>query len=1216
MRLTKLEVQGFKAFADHLEFRFERGVTAIVGPNGSGKSNVSDAVRWVLGEQRARTMRGAKMEDVIFHGSSARKAVNMAEVSLHFDNDSGELPVPFREVVITRRLLRTGESEYLLNRAPCRLRDIQDLLRGTGLGADSGVVIEAKMIDALLSDRPDERRELFEEAAGVGLYRDRRRSAERRLEETTVDLARLDDLIAEVQSQVRSLARQRRRAERHAELTARRFQVELSLATHEMAAWADELEALEARLGTVREALPGAEGAIGEAEQERERHHAGRATAEAQRVELARLAAEQTGRAQRRERELAVAEERQRSTEQRRQRAEEERRENAAFEQRLREERDQAATDRSTLVAEVAEAGEALEERLQAEQVAREAVQRARGAVEQLERAVREQRDQARRVELDREGASRERGETAQRLAALEQERQRLADTAASIARELEQGREQVALARAEEEEARQGLEGARLAAVAARTADAEARAALAAAVERRTALEGRVNALASLERERVGLAPSAAKLLKERERFGEGAVLGPLTDFVSADGDAARLVERYLGATMHAIVVRDAAAAEAVRRWHAGTQPGPLLLLPLDVVAALESEEGALGSRVVASGVAARWVQALLGRVRAVDNGEAFVDDRGAVFLPGSASGPGPLQRRAELTRLEADLAAADAHREGAAATAADARVALQEAERAQQGAAEGAARAQQEARRAAEALQDGERRRERVERELRQSTELAERLVARVAELAGRIEALGVQGEALLVRAGEQEAAIAEAREALAVAERELEQAREARATWQVTQAQAQARLSVATDRERRLQQEDTTAAARREALARELAMLSEADLALVQQLDGWRTELAAEQLAAADAQARLEEAEAAVAAATVALDAAERRLDEARRLAHGLGDQLHQAELRHAELAGRREAIRLRLETEWRRPLEELFAGFEPLEVEAEALRTEAQGLREALDDLGPVNPLAIEEHEEEQRRLEFLTGQRNDLVAAKQSLHQAIREIDGTARELFLATFVQVRENFRQIFLRMFGGGECDLRLENPDAPLDCDIEVHASPRGKRTQRIHLLSSGERALVALSLLFGIFLTKPSPFCLMDEVDAPLDDQNIGRFVKMLNDFKARTQFIVITHNPRTTSEAADAVYGVTMQEPGVSSIVSVRLRGGATLDEGGDAAASAPASPGDAPGDEPGDEAEVETGVESGDVLGAPAAGDGGGTDDAGSAPASG
>ena len=215
----------------------------------------------------------------------------------------------------------------------------------------------------------------------------------------------------------------------------------------------------------------------------------------------------------------------------------------------------------------------------------------------------------------------------------------------------------------------------------------------------------------------------------------------------------------------------------------------------------------------------------------------------------------------------------------------------------------------------------------------------------------------------------------------------------------------------------------------------------------------------------------------------------------------------------------------------------------------------LRTEADALRQQLDQLGPVNPLAIEEHEEEVRRLDFLTGQRADLADAKLALQQAIREIDTTARELFLTTFTQVRENFRQIFMTLFGGGECDLRLENPEAPLDCDIEIHASPRGKRTQRIHLLSSGERALVALSLLFGIFLTKPSPFCLLDEVDAPLDDQNIGRFVRMLTQFKSRTQFIVITHNPRTTTEAADAVYGVTMQDLGVSSVVSVRMRGAA-------------------------------------------------------------
>lgn len=261
----------------------------------------------------------------------------------------------------------------------------------------------------------------------------------------------------------------------------------------------------------------------------------------------------------------------------------------------------------------------------------------------------------------------------------------------------------------------------------------------------------------------------------------------------------------------------------------------------------------------------------------------------------------------------------------------------------------------------------------------------------------------------------------------------------------------------------------------------------------------------------------------------------------------------DELHRAEMRFTELSGRRTAIRERLEAEWRRPLDEMLSGLPPVDMEDAALREETEMLRQQLEALGPVNVLAIEEHEETAKRLDFLTTQRADLADAKQALQQAIREIDATARDLFLATFTQVRENFRQIFLSLFGGGECDLRLENPEAPLDCDIEIHASPRGKRTQRIHLLSSGERALVALSLLFGIFLTKPSPFCLLDEVDAPLDDANVGRFVRMLNQFKTRTQFIVITHNPRTTTEAADAVYGVTMQEPGVSSIVSVRMRG---------------------------------------------------------------
>ena len=274
------------------------------------------------------------------------------------------------------------------------------------------------------------------------------------------------------------------------------------------------------------------------------------------------------------------------------------------------------------------------------------------------------------------------------------------------------------------------------------------------------------------------------------------------------------------------------------------------------------------------------------------------------------------------------------------------------------------------------------------------------------------------------------------------------------------------------------------------------------------------------------------------------------------EHRRRLAATSDELHHAELRFTELSGRRTAIRERLETEWKRPLEEMIAEVPPVDLDDEALRAEAAELRRQLEQLGPVNALAIEEHDETLKRHDFLVAQRADLFDARASLLQAIKEIDATARELFLATFEQVRVNFREIFMSLFGGGECDLRLENPDTPLDCDIEIHASPRGKKTQRIHLLSSGERALVALSLLFGIFLTKPSPFCLLDEVDAPLDDANVGRFVRMLNQFKSRTQFIVITHNPRTTTEAGDAVYGVTMQEPGVSSLVSVRMRGAST------------------------------------------------------------
>jgi chromosome segregation protein len=1155
VRLTKLELHGFKSFADPTEMLFDDGVTAVVGPNGCGKSNVSDAVRWVLGEQRPRLLRGAKMDEVIFQGSSARKAVNLAEVSLHFSNDDGGLPVPFQEVVITRRLSRAGESEYFLNRAPCRLRDIHDLVRGTGLGADSGVVIESRMIDALLSDRPDDRRELFEEAAGVGLYRDRRRSTERSLEQTTADLSRIDDLVNEVTSQVRSLARQRKRAERHGEITTRRFAVELTLASREMAAWRDELGRLETLLAERRARAPGSQQQVTDAERARDAAHAARAAAEARRHERDKLVNDAREASLTLQGEIAVAEERQRNALARRTRAEQERSEGAALGERVVAEWASAREEEERTEGALGEAITALQRQVGAEEESRGAVATRRDAVERAEKQVRELRDRLRRLELEREGAERELADVAQRSHTLAAEHEQLAAQQRLAERDLAVADERLAVANAAAAAADAALTAAQASTSDCRDKDAAARSETRRVEEEHAGMHGKLSALEGLERERVGLAPAAARLLRDREQFGDGAVLGPLSDFIGADAGTALLVERFLGPSVHAVVVRDRGAADAIRRWHAQTNPGPLLLLPLDAkgAPAQNGESGALAALVQTDGPVRAWVSALLGQVHAEDSGSAFVDARGAVWLPGTQAGAGPLRRRAELSELRTAFETMDATRAATAAALHGAHANLERAEASASAAADVANRAHRDGQHTAQARAECERKHLRATRELADAVALSDRLGGRRDELAARVtEGITTQereGAAL----AEADRAAAEARAALTEADRRQDAAREARAAAQVTHAQAQARREVAGERRERLERERSSAELRLDALRRELAALSEDDASLERQMDAWKAELTSRQHTLAATEASQAVAEAGVRAADQALADAEHALDRARHEATALSDELHHAELRHTELSGRRTAIRERLETEWRRPIDELFANYTPVEAADDALRSEAEQLRESIEALGPVNPLAIEEHQEETKRLEFLQSQRGDLASAQSSLQQAIREIDVTARDLFLKTFEEVRSHFRHIFNTLFGGGDCDLRLENEAAPLDCDIEIHASPRGKKTQRIHLLSSGERALVALSLLFGIFLTKPSPFCLLDEVDAPLDDANVGRFVKMLNQFKVHTQFIVITHNPRTTTEAADTVYGVTMQEPGVSSLVSVRMRG---------------------------------------------------------------
>ncbi|HET9293935.1 MAG TPA: chromosome segregation protein SMC [Gemmatimonadales bacterium] len=1151
MKLARLELSGFKSFADTVTLTFEEGVTAIVGPNGCGKSNVSDAVRWVLGEQSARLLRGGKMEDVIFQGAATRRPVNVTEVSLFLDNSDGTLPIAYQEVQITRRLSRSGNSDYLLNRAPVRLRDIQDLLRGTGLGGDAGVVIEAKMIDLMLSDRAEERRSLFEEAAGIGLYRDRKHSTERRLEETALDLQRVEDLIAEVQSQIRSLARQRGRAERHAKLMEEKFSVQVTLARRYLDRLAAEVREKEARHAALSEALPQQREDLAASEQAREETARSRGTSEAQRTDIARRLGQVQVELGRLEGDLNVAAERLANASARKVRAVEERGQMESRAQVAVRERDAAAQERDAAQAEYDRIQAELLSRAAAEESVRLRLTDQRAAVRGLEEELQRKAQTLRSLEGERAALESD-------LAGLREQAAQAATLRDGLQEELSGARRRHEAVTADAERLTQAHRAAGAETERARhlVAETREREALARAERRRgeeavAQIAARCDALDELERDRVGLAPGAAALLAARDRFG-GAVLGPLSDFLRTGREQAEVAERLLGEWVHAVLVRDAASIPQIQRWHEETQPGAVVLLPAEPGPARVSGSHPLEQQLqVEDAGAAAWVRALLVGSEILDGmGRVLRRANGAILLSGASAPSGPLRRRAELESLTADLFRARGALEVVEATLAATSTRLAELEREFAEASAAADRAREAERFAVAAREDAARIVQTLTREAAESEAQVARLQDRLARSEHRvreIDAALTEGEVAQVRLEEE---LGRGRALLTEAEGAQETAREQRVHWQVQLAHVEARLLGARERVNRARLSGDEATASAEALAGELAQLENDSVTIDAQKAVWEEQRAERRVALLELEAAAADAETAYAEAQAALEAAETAVHQGRVRLDEANEEHHRLQLELAEAGSERRRIVERVEAEWRKPIDELFAGAAFLDLDLETLENEASRIVAALESIGVVNPLAVEEYAEESKRLEFLTTQRDDLVAARQSLQQAIREIDGTAQSMFMETFLAIRANFLNVFQTLFGGGECDLRLSVAEDPLESEIEIHAAPRGKRTQRIHLLSSGERTLVATSLLFAIYLTKPSPFCLMDEVDAPLDDSNVGRFTRLLEEFKRDTQFLVITHNPRTM-QSADAVYGVTMQEPGVSTIVGVRL-----------------------------------------------------------------
>ena len=809
-----------------------------------------------------------------------------------------------------------------------------------------------------------------------------------------------------------------------------------------------------------------------------------------------------------------------------------------------------AAEDHESAAAEHTRIGQELVGRADAEEAVRRRLGEQRAGVRQLEQDLQARAQTLKSLEGERTALEGELVSLRERTAQAEAHRSSLHLELAAAERRLDHASEHADVLGQEAKRATAAGDHARHLVAETREREAMHRADRRQAEEAVAQLTARRQVLEELERDRVGLAPGAAALLGVREDF-DGGVLGPLSDFVRTGREDAELAERLLGEWMHAVLVRDAETVRAIQAWHAEHQPGALVLLPLDPGPVTPPAGQLFDDRLHAEGPAVGWVRAALAGSEILDDsGRVLRRASGAIFLSGVGAPFGPIRRRAELANLTQEVRQAEASligAEGALSTTIEHLVAL---EHALSEAAAASERARDAERQAIATRDDLARLVGNLAREAAEAETQLARLTERLTSSQKRMADIDQTLMAEELARGKVEDQLGAARALLADLEAEQEATREQRAHWQVQEAHLAGSLRAASERLQRAGRTRAEAEQSARALSEELTQL-EGDMAAIRaQQAEWLEVREDRRTALEELEAASVQAEAELAQAESALVAADREVAAARAQLEATGEESHALQVRLTESAGIRRNIVERVEAEWHRPFDQLLDGISLLDLDLGSLESEAARIAAALEAIGPVNPLAVEEHAEESKRLEFLIAQRDDLVSARHSLIQAIREIDGTARTMFLETFTAIQGNFLKVFQTLFGGGECELRLASPEDPLESEIDIHAAPRGKRTQRIHLLSSGERTLVAASLLFSIYLTKPSPFCLMDEVDAPLDDANVGRFTRLLEEFKADTQFVVITHNPRTM-QSADAVYGVTMQEPGVSTIVGVRL-----------------------------------------------------------------
>jgi len=1176
VRLTRLEAKGFKSFGDKIILHFGRGVTGVVGPNGCGKSNIVDAIRWVLGETKTRNLRSEKMENMIFNGSAQRKPLQMCEVTLVFENDRGLLPAEYHTVAITRRYHRSGDSEYLINGVHCRLKDIDSLFADTGIGPDSYAIIELRMVDDILTDREGSRRTLFEEAAGVSRFKQRRKETLRKLDDVGLDLERVDDLLHEIDRNLKALERQARQAEKYFEIKDKARTFGLAAAHRDMARRTQE----SARLIEQRNALTQErDGIVGQSETEEQaralhlsavQHHealfATRQKAYAQLQDTIR----------RIESERKVNNERRRAELQRKDQLTTQREADRNRLLNLATTLEDLAARADTLTRQEAQAKDLLGGSQLSLIALQDDLALKTTALDTTQKDHQQTAESLARLQRDQEVSQAQKATFLQELERLQNTKQQQTESLqefdtklSDISGALEQARALLASLRGAEEQrqAKEALLAAELEDLRDKTGSM---------ARKRDAMQNEYNLTKSLQDNLEGY-PEAIRFLRKTKGWA-GAEQVPLVSDLFATPEKYRIaLEYFLEPVLnHYVVDTELEALRGVDLLGAsGNGKASFFVLSRFADLPQRSYDFPPGSTPALDTIECDaqhlpLVSWLLGSVCFMERPVSGTDPEVTVLalegnlvlrhrsIAGGSIGLYEGKRIGRVKNLEKlaaelialtkklqDLEAAQRRNKEELATirAADARPELEKHQKLTQNLEQDAATWLVRQEQALQTIADQAARLETLSTTLAELAHATAQRAPVLATLSFRAEELQKQLEVLRQNRTETERLVNQNREELNRSQLEA-----VRLQGELTRLRNELHIR---------QEEQTRLAPRLTQTELDLAT-AEAALEAISETDTVGDE---------DLKALYEELkniDIGVKEAGQELYSTRQRVEQTDKLIRELARRRDQNQTLLAEIAARLSGIEARIDAARERLQLEFNLNPDQQAAEPETETEETQGLPDAellktaaqlkdqLDKLGPINPVAMESFLEMKTRHTFILAQKKDLAEARQGLETTIKEIETEAHRNFMATFTAVRENFHTVFKTLFTNEDtCDLILTNPDNPLESHIEIMARPKGKRPLSINQLSGGEKTLTATALLFSIYLIKPAPFCIFDEVDAPLDDNNIDKFNNIIKEFSASSQFIIVTHNKRTMTHA-DILYGVTMVEQGVSRVIPVDLR----------------------------------------------------------------